>query len=228
MDSTFGSIHGMIEVKESESMHPFFRSSKKLSSNPFFHFPEDKKKEEKIDFLLFDDSKDWNIPFRKIKYLENALNGQNWFEGVLVKENLIFYYVIHPLAYIWAQKMNRMELLKQCKTIPLLKGNTIMQNVESFWFERQEIDWIFKFPITDSVSPHFSFICIFLEWFFITEGSLTKRIETAIEYMAPFLPESVIASLVQFIFQHYQNDPDRIKFILSPKIFPYLYGNYKK
>lgn len=143
------------------------------------------------------------------------------FEGFVVKETEHYFEYIHPIAYVW---MNKISIENWMDIIETKKVDKRYVSAEKIPFTKDYESWIFSYPITAQSLSHFFDISLFFET--LTKYSnkkIVQRLEMTISTLENKMPFYQLESLVKFVFEQHKQDKDRLRFLFSEKIKNYLY-----
>lgn len=145
----------------------------------------------------------------------------NLHDGFLVKEDERYLYLCYPLVYEWIEKMGDFSLLEQVQLISVLKKD--FHYVEETYVSKYE-EWIFHFPLEEREMNHFQDVTKFFDYFFHhSRATLTKRLERTIGDSPKSLDKKTIKKCIEFILNHFKDDPERLRVTFSSVIQKHLY-----
>lgn len=141
------------------------------------------------------------------------------FIGVLLHESESTYIYMEPLIYLWWKKQASAPI----QDFPLFEFNksTVRTTPQQTIFEAEE--WLLEFPTQQHTAQDLSYCLIFFTTFILHhQEPMTIRLEKTIELTRTHIPFYLLQPLVLFVFEHSQQDRDRIRLLLSETINKYI------
>lgn len=141
-------------------------------------------------------------------------------EVVVIRETDTVYECISPFVYAWMQHLSMERWEDAIETIQIKKTGTKRTEIK----RNSPYDaWIFDYPIDASMLSHISDVSSFFELFsYYHYEEIVPRVEKTISMMKPHMMIHYLKSCVTFVFKQHRTHPDRLRFLFSPMITPYI------